>query len=191
METIRKNKKAAICYSLRDATGTILEEVPPLHPLFYLHGYANLVPGLERALEGHKAGDRLRVPVPFADGYGPYKEDLVLEVPKEDIAHIGELWLGMEIEMYQERFGSDPADDAFHAPAYPADIYDSAPSEDDPSFYLLREIRETSVIVDGNHPLAGMDLLYDVEILAIADASITEIEMGYPDEEDVGFEEEP
>lgn len=181
MNKVEKNQKVGISYSLKDTNGRVIEEVPPTHPIVYLHGYDNIVPGLEKALEGHAIGDRLTIPVRYEDGYGPYQQELVMEIPKEELRDIGEIWVGMEIEMFQDSPEDDP-DGSFRIPEDPADFYKDEPTSDDPSLFVVREIREKTVLLDGNHPLAGMDLVFDVSVVTIAEASVTEIEMGYPEE---------
>jgi FKBP-type peptidyl-prolyl cis-trans isomerase SlyD len=181
MNKVEKNQKIGISYSLKDTNGRVIEEVPPTHPIIYLHGYNNIVPGLETALSGHGVGERLTVPVRYEDGYGPYQQDLVMEISKDELRDVGEIWVGMEIEMFQDNPEED-SETGFHIPEDPADFYKDEPTSDDPSLFVVREIREKTVLLDGNHPLAGMDLVFDVSIISIMDASVTEIEMGYPDE---------
>jgi len=181
MNKVEKNQKVGISYSLKDTNGRVIEEVPPTHPIIYLHGYNNIVPGLEKALDGHQVGDRLTVPVQYEDGYGPYQQDLVMEISKDELRDVGEIWVGMEIEMFQDNPDED-SEGGFQIPEDPADFYKDEPTSDDPSLFVVREIREKTVLLDGNHPLAGMDLVFDVSVISIADASVTEIEMGYPDE---------
>lgn len=178
MNKVEKNQKVAISYSLKDTNGRVIEEVPPTHPIIYLHGYENVVPGLEKALVGHSVGDRLTIPVSYEEGYGPYQQELVMEISKDELRDIGEIWVGMEIEMFQD----GPEETGFHIPEDPADFFKDEPTSEDPSLFVVREIREKTVLLDGNHPLAGMDLVFDVSIISIEQASVTEIEMGYPDE---------
>ncbi len=177
MEKVERNKKVSIVYSLKDESGAIVEEVPTNFPFVYMHGCDSVIEGLEEALEGHHVGERVVAHVPFDKGYGPYRKDLIIKVSKKELQNIGELWLGMELEMVQDSDNTE-----FSIPEDPRDIY-SQTSEDETGIYVIREIQKDTVTLDGNHPFAGKDLTFEVTIVDIAEASATELETGYPDEE--------
>ncbi len=177
MEKVERNKKVSIGYSLKDESGAIVEEVPTNFPFVYMHGCDSVIEGLEEALEGHHVGERVVAHVPFDKGYGPYRKDLIIKVSKKELQNIGELWLGMELEMVQDSDNTE-----FSIPEDPRDIY-SQTSEDESGIYVIREIQKDTVTLDGNHPFAGKDLTFEVTIVDIAEASATELETGYPDEE--------
>ncbi|SHK38416.1 peptidylprolyl isomerase [Fibrobacter sp. UWEL] len=190
MEIIQDKLKVSIAYTLKELDGKILEEVPATHPFVYIHGYNNIIPGLEEALTGKKVNDSFSVEIPTAKGYGPFREDLVMEVPKEELKDIGEIWLGMELEMCQD-------DDIreFQLPETADEFIDGLnldnDSEEDEAdgIYTIKEIRKDTVIVDGNHPFAGKDLIFDVLVVAIDSPSFTELETGFPDKNEDGFDE--
>ncbi len=188
MEKVERNKKVSIGYSLKDESGAIVEEVPTNFPFVYMHGCDSVIEGLEEALEGHHVGERVVAHVPFDKGYGPYRKDLIIKVSKKELQNIGELWLGMELEMVQDSDNTE-----FSIPEDPRDIY-SQTSEDETGIYVIREIQKDTVTLDGNHPFAGKDLTFEVTIVDIAEASATELETGYPDEdfddEDEDFDDE-
>ncbi|OIP45050.1 MAG: hypothetical protein AUK31_08580 [Fibrobacteres bacterium CG2_30_45_31] len=187
MNIVEKDQKISLAYKLKDTNGRVIEEVPPSHPFVYVHGYENIIPGLEEALGGKNLGDQFTISVTYEKGYGAYRQDLVIEVSKEELQDIGEIWIGMELEMFQDE------DDSleFSVPEDPKDIYNRDESEDGPHVYIVREIKDKTVTLDGNHPFAGMDLLFDVSIINIEPPSITELETGFPDEPDEdGFEED-
>ncbi|MDR2580680.1 MAG: hypothetical protein LBC85_06780 [Fibromonadaceae bacterium] len=176
-QRIRKNKKVAITYSIVNGNGEILMEVSPHAPVFYLQGYSNehIVPGLERALEGRKEGDIFSVALPFEQAFGPYDRKLVMEVAKEELTpFIDDFWIGG----YIERFDEDYDDEMSEAERFMQEI------EDDryPEGFVIREIRKDTVILDGNHPYAGMDLIFNVKVVSVANASVMELENGYPKE---------
>ena len=102
MEVIEDKTKVSIAYVLLEKGGRILEEIPATHPFVYIHGYNNIIPGLETALAGRKLGERFSVDIPANLGYGPYRKDLILKVPKAELQDVGELWLGMELEMFMD-----------------------------------------------------------------------------------------
>lgn len=188
METIQDKLKVSIAYTLKELSGKILEEVPATHPFVYIHGYNNIIPGLEEALTGHKVNDIFSVEIPTEKGYGPFREDLVIEVPKEELREIGEIWLGMELEMCQDEdireFQLPESEDEFIEGLN----LDSDEDEAD-GIYTIKEIRKNTVLVDGNHPFAGKDLIFDVQVVAIESPSFTELESGFPDKNEDDFNE--
>jgi FKBP-type peptidyl-prolyl cis-trans isomerase SlyD len=157
--------------------GEIIMEVSPYAPVFYLHGYQNenIVPGLENALEGHKEGDIFSVELPFELAFGPYDKSLVIEVAKEELTpFIDDFWIGG----YIERFGDEDSEEMSDSERFFREIEE----QDEPNGFVIREIRKNTVVLDGNHPCAGMDLIFNVKVVSIADASILELENGYPKE---------
>ncbi|MCL2283340.1 MAG: hypothetical protein FWC26_08495 [Fibromonadales bacterium] len=176
-ERIRKNKKVSIVYSMQNSKGETLMEVSPYAPVYYLHGYRNenIVPGLEDALEGHKEGDMLSVPLSYEQAYGPYNEDFVIEVSKEELApFIDDFWIGG----YIERFENEDWEEMSESERFLKEIEEQR----EPEGYIIREIRKNTVILDGNHPYAGTDLVFNVKVISVSDASIMELENGYPKE---------
>jgi FKBP-type peptidyl-prolyl cis-trans isomerase SlyD len=143
--TIVKGKVVGFSYHLKNSKGTTLDQSE--EPLLYLHGEGNIVPGLERELEGLKDGDSKKVEVSPEDGYGAYDESLVFQVPKAELPPEAELEIGME-------FQTDTADGRM--------------------VLFVQEIRENDVVLNGNHPLAGETLHFDVTIRTIRDATAEE-----------------
>lgn len=188
METIQDKLKVSIAYSLKELTGKILEEVPVTHPFVYIHGFNNIIPGLEDALSGRKLNETFSVEIPFKQGYGPYRQDLVLEVPKEELKEIGEIWLGMELEMCQDEDIRE-----FQFPETADEFIEGLnldnDEDDSDGIYTIKEIKKDTVIVDGNHPFAGKDLIFDVQVVAIEEPSFTELESGFPDKKVDDFDE--
>ena len=184
MLLVEENLKVSISYLVRDLGKNILEEIPDHHPFAYIHGSRNIISGLENALEGRKIGDKFSVTIPYNEGYGPFKSDLIIEVPKNDLKDVGELWLGMELEMFKEPDLND-----FQIPENLEELFDDNISENS-DVYVVKTIKENSVILDGNHPFAGKDLIFDVHILNIEEASFTELEQGYPDEVEEDFSDD-
>ena len=182
METIQDKLKVSIAYSLKERTGKILEEVPASYPFVYIHGFNNIIPGLEDALEGRHLNESFSVDIPFEKGYGPYRPDLVMEVPKEELREVGEIWLGMELEMYMDEDVRE-----FQLPETADEFVDGLNLDDDDEsdgIYTIKEIKKDTVIVDGNHPFAGKDLTFDVTVVDIDQPSFSELESGYPDRDE-------
>ncbi|MCQ2054743.1 MAG: peptidylprolyl isomerase [Fibrobacter sp.] len=181
MDVIEDKTKVSIAYVLKEKTGRILEEVPAKYPFVYIHGYNNIIPGLETALVGRKLGEKFSVEIPSDLGYGAYRDDLVLQVPKAELEDVGELWLGMELEMFMDNDIRE-----FQLPDTADEFCDDLNLDDDDSdgIYIVKEIYKDTVLVDGNHPFAGKDLIFEVEVIAIEAPSFTELETGFPDHED-------
>jgi FKBP-type peptidyl-prolyl cis-trans isomerase SlyD len=140
-------------YTLTDDTGAVIDSSEGGAPLQYLHGYDNIIPGLESALEGVECGHKSTVIVEPADGYGEVDEEAVFEVGRDKFPDGMEIFPGMQFA------GETPNGDV------PLTVV---------------EVRDDSVVVDANHPLAGERLHFDVEVVDIRPASNEELELGYP-----------
>ena len=150
---IAKDTVVSIDYRLHLGDGNIVDESDEGEPLVYLHGYEEIVPGLERALEGKKAGDSLKVTVAPEDAYGQYDKDGVEEVPREDFPPDMELEAG--------------------------GIVTATDEEGDDVDFLVKEVREKTVVVDFNHPLAGKTLHFEVTVREVRKATPEELEHGH------------
>ena len=142
-------------YTLRNDEGETLDESGPGDPLLYLHGHDNIVPGLERKLTGHKVGDKLDVVVQPADGYGDRDPRGEQKVPRDAFPKDVELEVGMQLAM------RDPQ------------------SEDVVPLWIAK-VEPDAVIIDLNHPLAGVVLHFDVEVISMRAASKEELAHGHP-----------
>lgn len=152
-QTLTKDMVGEIAYTLT-IDGHVVEEVTGDDPVEYLHGADNIVPGLERALEGKAAGQTLQVSVQPVDGYGEYDESEIDEVPLADFEELGDLTPGMEIEMVDED----------------GDVYEAT----------VLEVNNDTVRLDFNAPLAGKVLNYDVQVITVRPATEEEKEFGLP-----------
>jgi FKBP-type peptidyl-prolyl cis-trans isomerase SlyD len=150
---IAKDTVVSIDYRLHLGDGNTVDESDEGEPLVYLHGYEEIVPGLERALEGKKAGDTLKVTVAPEDAYGQYDQDGVEEVPREDFPPDMELEAG--------------------------GIVTATDEEGDDVDFLVKEVREKTVVVDFNHPLAGKTLHFEVTVREVRKATPEELEHGH------------
>ncbi len=95
---ITKNSVVAIEYTLKDKDGTVIDSSENMGPLDYIHGYGNLIPGLEKELEGKKAGDSFSVTVPAAEAYGERTDDLIVDVPRANFEADTPVEVGMQFE---------------------------------------------------------------------------------------------
>jgi FKBP-type peptidyl-prolyl cis-trans isomerase SlyD len=152
MVKIQPNAFVSLDYTLHDEHGELLDESggEEGEPIDYVHGYGMLVPGLEAGLVGLEAGDERDIIVSAEDGYGEHDEDLVLEVERSEFP---------DPEKVEEG-------DEFTA---------ESPDGDDVPMRVV-DVKADSVIVDANHPLAGLSLHYKVKVLLVRTATEEEIE---------------
>ncbi len=147
------NKLAvSIHYTLTDSAGEQLDSSIGSQPLMYLHGQGNIIPGLEQALAGKKAGDKLNVTIPAAEAYGEYYDDMVQTISRSMFEGIDTIELGMMFEA-----------DVSHGPGV----------------VTVTKIEGDDITIDGNHPLAGEDLTFDVEIIEVRPATADELAHGH------------
>lgn len=149
---IAKNKVVSIDYTLTNAKGEVLDSSSKGRPLQFIQGQGQLIPGLEKALEGKSAGEALKAAIPAKDAYGARDEELMQMIPKDNFAEIPDLKVGMELE---------------------------AESDDGVRVITVVGIEGDKVVVDGNHPLAGMDLNFDVTIVGVREATAEELSHGH------------
>ena len=150
---ITKDSVVTIDYKLHLGDGKYIEESEQDDPLVYLHGYEEIVPGLEKALEGKKAGDKVKATVSPEDGYGEYDPDSVEEVPRTDLPADLELVAGETIT------GTDPDGDEMD--------------------FLIKEVKKDTVVLDFNDPMAGKTLHFDVTVREVRAATAEELEHGH------------
>lgn len=149
---VEKNKVVTIHYTLKDDNGNVIDTSEGREPLAYLHGNQNIIVGLEEKLEGKEIGNKLSVDVSPEKGYGIVDEALKMVLKKEQFENPEALGVGMQ---FQAQIGEKLA------------------------IFTITNIKDDEVYVDGNHPLAGMNLHFDVEIVDIRDATKEELEHGH------------
>jgi FKBP-type peptidyl-prolyl cis-trans isomerase SlyD len=161
--TIQPNFHVTLEYELRDDEGEILDasDAEDGEPIEYVHGYGMLVPGLESALAGLKAGEEREVVVPADAGYGERDETLVLQLDKADL----------------------PEDESGKVLEVGDELVAESPDGDEIAMTVV-EIDGDKVVVDANHPLAGMTLHYKVKVSELREASAEEIEQAASDLDD-------
>lgn len=142
--TVSAGTTVSIEYTLKLEDKAVIDSNVGADPLTYVHGSRQIIPGLERALEGMKVGDSKQVTVNPEEGYGPVIQDAFVEVKKEQIPQDA-----MKVDAHLQ--GRDENGRTFQA--------------------RVAEIKEQTVVLDFNHPLAGRTLFFDVKILDIEKAS--------------------
>lgn len=148
---ITDNTAVQFHYTLTNSSGEQLDSSHGEEPLSYLHGAGNIIPGLEAALAGKTAGESFSVTIPPADAYGEIDDSMVQIVSKK-------MFDGMDIEIGMQ----------FHA-----DVSHGA------GVITVTEIQGDDVTVDGNHPLAGETLIFDVNVVDVRQATADEMAHGH------------
>lgn len=149
---VAKHKVVTIDYTLTDAQGEVIDSSKGGEPLAYIHGMNNIIPGLENALDGKRPGDSLKVSVPPGEGYGDRNDAMQQEVPREMFDGTETIEVGMQ----------------FHA-------------SDGEHMHVVTVVglTDTHITVDGNHPLAGETLNFDVTVVDVRDATAEELDHGH------------
>lgn len=148
---ITQDKVASFHYALIDRKKKVLDGSRGGDPLPYLHGHKNIVPGLEKALEGREVGDKFTVTVMPSEGYGERDEELVSIVDRSAFQGM-ELKVGMHCQVEDEN--------------------------GEQQLVTVVEFNDEEVAVDGNHPYAGKALTFDVEVVEVRDATEEELSAG-------------
>jgi len=151
--TIKENSAVSFHYTLTYDDGQTLDSSTGKDPLAYLHGAGNIIPGLESALEGKSVGDAMVVAVTAAEGYGEVQKELIQEVPRDAFQGVDSIEVGMQFEAQTGQGGTVPV--------------------------TVTAVTDEIVTVDGNHPLAGKNLNFDVSIEDVRDATEEELEHGH------------
>ncbi|AEG01188.1 FKBP-type peptidyl-prolyl cis-trans isomerase [Methylomonas methanica] len=138
-------------YTLTNPSGEQLDSSRGEEPLLYLHGAGNIIAGLEAALAGKSTGDSFSVTIPPEDGYGELAPEMVQVVSKK-------MFEGMDVEVGMQ----------FHA-----DVSHGS------GIITITEIDGDDVTIDGNHPLAGETLIFDVEVVDVRPATDDEMAHGH------------
>ncbi len=149
---IEKNVVVSLAYQVKLEDGIVVDQSTVEAPLDYLHGHNNLITGLEKELEGKVAGDKFTATIAPEDAYGEHSDDLVQRVPADVFQGVDEIEVGM-------RFLAD--------------------TDQGPIPVEITEVDGDEVVVDGNHMLAGHTLTFDVEVVAVREATAEELEHGH------------
>ena len=152
--TVEDGKVVTFHYTLKNEEGEVLDTSSEGEPMDYLHGAGNIVPGLEKTMAGCAAGDHFEVTVAPEEAYGERQGQGPIAVPRSSFPEDAPVQAGMT-------FVSEMPDGR----KFPIWIV---------------EVREEDVLVDGNHPLAGVTLVFDVNVVGKRDASAEEKEHGHP-----------
>lgn len=152
---VQEDQVVGISYTLWDGEGEELESRGDDEPFHYLHGHANIVPGLEEELSGLEEGDEFDVELAPEDAYGEYDESFLYRINREDIPSGMELKPGMPLELAPEG------------------------QEGMRMLVYVKEVAGDEVVLDGNQPLAGKHLRFKGKVVEMRDATDEEVEHGH------------
>lgn len=139
-------------YTLKDSQGNVIESSHGSEPLMFLEGGNQIIPGLESAIKTMQAGEKKTVNVVAKEAYGEIEPEMIVKVPKEKLPK-QDIAVG-------DRFHADGGDGFAQV-------------------VVVTEVSDTMVTIDGNHPLAGQDLTFDVEIDSTRQATDEEVKHGH------------
>ncbi len=149
---IAANTVVSIDYTLTDPQGQVLDTSKERGPMAYLHGVGQIIPGLEKALDGKSAGESMTVTIAPEDAYGPRQEELVMTVPRERFQGVQRLEVGMQFQ---------------------------AQGPQGKRVVTVVGFEGNDVKVDANHPLAGVQLTFAVNVVEVRAATTEEIDHGH------------
>ncbi len=162
---IEKNTIVSLRYKLTDAQNNVIEE--PDSPMVYLHGgYEGTFPKIETLLDGQEIGYEASIQLEPSEAFGEYDPELLKIEPRTRFPE--PLEVGMQFE------GIPDADEELASAQEPD-------SDDEPLIYTITDVAESQVVLDGNHPLAGMALRFWVQVEDVRAASEEEIQNRYPE----------
>ncbi|HET8807620.1 MAG TPA: peptidylprolyl isomerase [Methylophaga sp.] len=149
---VADNTVVVIDYTLTNNEGQVIDSSEGAGPLAYLHGAGNIIPGLEDALLGKEAGDEVKASIEPENAYGERHEALKQEVPAELFSGVEKVEVGMQFQ---------------------------SETDQGPVLVTVTEVGEQTITVDGNHPLAGVHLNFDVNVREVREATQEELEHGH------------
>ncbi len=139
-------------YTLTDKSGQTLDSSIGDEPLYFLEGAQQIIPGLEKVIALMNVGDKRKIEVKAADAYGDINPDLVVKVKKTQFPPDADLQVGDQFQVNNDH----------HSPVF-----------------TIMSVDTDEVTVDGNHPMAGKDLFFDVEIVGVREATQEEVTHGH------------
>lgn len=146
-----KNRVVSIHYTLKNASGEVLDSSREGNePLEYVEGQSQIIPGLESEVAKLKTGDKQAVKVLAKDAYGVHDKKLIMDIPKDQFPQGETIEVGDQFRMT--------------LPNTP------------PRIFTVTELKPTHIAVDGNHPLAGEDLFFDIEVMKTREATEKDLE---------------
>ena len=151
MLKVEENKVVTFDYTLTNDSGAVLDTSTNSEPLSYIHGSGEIIPGLEAELLGKAVGSKFKATIKPEDAYGLRLDNCIKKISKEQLAHLPNIEVGMQLQAYDEQ---------------------------GMQILTIVEVSDKDVTLDGNHPLAGERLHFDVEVTGIREATEEEAMFG-------------
>lgn len=146
-----KPRVIAFNYVLKNTKGDVIDASEPNQPLPFMEGRQQIIPALETVLSTMAEGDKQKVSIKAGDAYGEFRQEMIMEVPKEEVAHL-QIEVGSFLQL---QLGEGV------------------------KVVKVSNMTDTHVTLDGNHPLAGADLEFDVEVVLVREATVDEVLHGH------------
>ena len=139
-------------YTLKNTAGEVIDSNAGEELLYFIQGEGNIVPGLEKQMNGKSQGDKFETQVKAKDGYGEYNDEKIRRIPRAQVKHLRNVKEGMSLQMR----GPDGAE-----------------------MLTVTKVGDDEIVADGNHPLAGQDLSFTVTLVEERDATQEELAHGH------------
>jgi len=143
LSKVKEGDTVKVHYTGTLTDGTVFDTSEEREPLEFTLGQGQLIPGFEKAVVGMNVGDSTEVEIPSDDAYGESREDLVISVPKDQLPDDVEPQVGMQLQVNQQ--------------------------DGQPIPVRITDVGEENLTLDANHPLAGQDLKFEIELVEVAD----------------------
>lgn len=151
---VEDGRVVVVNYRLMDETGAEIDSSEVSQPISYLHGNGQILPGLERELEGKVVGEEATIVVSPEDGFGPHRQEYVMDVPRSQ----------------------------FDFPVEKGSVVEAETPDGRSQYLQILDVKEDSVTLDGNHPMAGKELHFEITVVSIRDATAEEMNHGHAHE---------
>lgn len=152
---IEEGKVVTLEFKVYDnKSNELLEDTKEVGPYFFIQGFGNFVLKVEEALEGQEAGFKDKIIVIPEEGYGQRDEEMIVEMDRDQFVEFEDLYVGLD---------------------FIADLEDGGEQS-----FIIKEILEDKIIADGNHPFAGKEVRFEVEVKGVREATEKEVEAGEP-----------
>ena len=145
MQQVKSGDKVKVHYHGKLTSGETFDSSEGRQPLAFEVGSGMVIKGFDDGVTGMSVGEKKTINIPFAEAYGPRNPEMVIEMPKDRFPKDMEIEVGMPLAM------NDGQGQQFQV--------------------VIQEIKDTVVMLDANHPLAGQDLIFDIELVEIEGAS--------------------
>jgi len=141
LSKVKSGDTVKVHYTGTLTDGTVFDSSESKEPLEFTLGSGQLIPGFEKAVDGLQAGESVEVTIPSDEAYGEPREDLIITVPKSDLPEDIQPQVGMQLQVNQP--------------------------EGQPVPVRITSVEDESIQLDANHPLAGEDLTFKIDVVEI------------------------